>query len=82
MSLGDDFSNFSWPHSPEGDHGQIETLGKSDTCSLPIRHLEEQEIGQLGDVLVIGDPLVLEDVAEVPQFGDDVVGDSAHGVKP
>ena len=45
-------------------------------------HLEEQEIGQLGDVLVIGDPVVLEDVTEVPEFGDDVVGDGAHVINP
>ena len=37
-------------------------------------HLEEQQIGQLGDVLVIGDAVVLEDVAQVPEFADDVVG--------
>jgi hypothetical protein len=37
-------------------------------------HLEEQQVGQLGDVLVVSDPIVLEDVAEVPKLGDDVVG--------
>ena len=41
-------------------------------------HLEEQQVGQLGDVLVVGDPVVLEDVTEVPELGDDVVGDVAH----
>jgi hypothetical protein len=43
-------------------------------------HLEEQQIGQLGDVLVIGDPVVLEDVAEVPELRDDAVGDGARGL--
>ena len=38
-------------------------------------HLEEQQVGQLGDVLVVGDAVVLEDVAEVPELGDDVGGD-------
>jgi hypothetical protein len=33
----------------------------------------EQEVGQLGAVLVVGDAIVLEDVAEVPELGDDVV---------
>ena len=42
-------------------------------------HLEEQQVGQLGDVLVIGDSVILQDVAEVPELGDDVVGDGAHG---
>ena len=46
-----------------------------------LRHLEEQQVGQLGDVLVVGDAVVLEDVAEVPELGDDVVGDGAHGVR-
>ena len=41
-------------------------------------HLEEQQVRQLGDVLVIGDSVVLEDVAEVPEPGNDVGGDSAH----
>ena len=43
-------------------------------------HLEEQQVGQLGDVLVVGDPVVLEDVAEVPEPGDDVVSDGTHGL--
>ena len=41
-------------------------------------HLEEQQIGQLGDVLMVGDAVVLEDVAQVPEFADDVVG--GHGL--
>ena len=43
-----------------------------------LRHLEEEQVGQLGDVLVVGDAVVPEDVAEVPELGDDVGGDSAH----
>ena len=41
-------------------------------------HLEKEQISQLGDVLVIGDSVVLQDVAEVPELGDDVGGDGAH----
>jgi hypothetical protein len=43
-----------------------------------LRHLEEEQVGELGDVLVVRDPVVLEDVAEVPELLDDVVGDGAH----
>ena len=43
-------------------------------------HLQKQQVRQLGDVLVIGDPVVLQDVAEVPQLGNDVSGGlAAHG---
>ena len=37
-------------------------------------HLEEQDVGQLGDVLVVGDAVVSQDVAEVPEFLDDFGG--------
>ena len=39
-----------------------------------LRHLQEEEVGELGDALVVGHAVVLEDVAEVPELGDDVVG--------
>jgi len=39
-----------------------------------LRHLEEEQVGELGDVLMVGHAVVLEDVAEVPEFADDVVG--------
>jgi hypothetical protein len=29
---------------------------------------------EFGDILVVGHPVVLEDIAEVPEFLDDVVG--------
>ena len=41
-----------------------------------VRHLEEQQEHQLGDVLAVGDAVVAQDVAEVPEFLDDVVGGS------
>ena len=37
-------------------------------------HLEKEHVRQLGDVLVVGDPVVFQDVAEVPELADDVVG--------
>ena len=36
-----------------------------------LRHLEEEDVGELGDVLVVGDAVVPEDVAEVPELGYD-----------
>ena len=43
-------------------------------------HLQKQQVRQLRDVLVIGHPVVLQDVAEVPQLGNDVSGGlAAHG---
>jgi hypothetical protein len=44
-----------------------------------LRHLEEEDVGQLRDVLMVGDPVVLEDVAEVPELLDDVVGGHGRG---
>ena len=71
----------------ESDLVELQTVGR--TLGLQIRptmalgnlvlgasllgHFQEEEVGQLSDVLVIGDPVVLEDVAEVPELGDDVV---------
>ncbi len=34
-------------------------------------HFQEEEIGQLGHVLVVGDAVIEKDVAQVPKFGDD-----------
>jgi hypothetical protein len=41
--------------------------GKASALAL------ENEVWMFGDVLVIGDAVALEDVAEVPEFADDVV---------
>src|SRR6266540_6995336 len=41
-------------------------------------HLEEQQVRQLGNVLMIGDSVILENVAKVPEPGNDVGGNSAH----
>jgi hypothetical protein len=38
---------------------------------LLISHLEEDEVGQLLDVITIADALITEDVAVVPDFLDD-----------
>lgn len=37
-------------------------------------HFEEEQVGELGDVFVVGDAVVAQDVTEVPEFGDDVLG--------
>ena len=37
------------------------------TCFL--RHFQKQDIGQLRHILVIGDTVITENVAEVPEFG-------------
>src|SRR5262249_48389653 len=42
------------------------------------QHLEEQEVRQLGDVLVIGDAVVSEDMTESPELGDDVGSGAGH----
>jgi len=39
-----------------------------------VRHLEEQELGQLLDVVAVGETVVAEDVAGVPEFGDELLG--------
>jgi len=44
-------------------------------------HLEEEDVGELGDVVVVGHAVVFEDVAEVPEFLDDVVGHGGEKLK-
>ncbi len=39
-----------------------------------LRHFQKQDIGQLCHILVVGDAVVTEDIAEVPEFGDDFLG--------
>src|SRR5712691_10072704 len=46
-----------------------------------LSHLEEQQKRQLGDVLVIGDTVVAQHVAEVPKPGNDVLG-GGHAASP
>jgi hypothetical protein len=41
-------------------------LGKAIVAAGLLGHLEKEQIGQLGDVLMVSDPVVFEDVAEVP----------------
>ena len=52
-------------------------IGDALLLARLLGHLQEQEIGELGHVLVVRHPVVLEDVAEVPELADDVVG-GAH----
>src|SRR5262249_27152998 len=44
-------------------------------------HLEEQQKRQLGDVLVIRDAIVAQDMDEVPEPGNDVLG-GGHAASP
>ncbi len=45
-----------------------------------LRHLQKQQISQLGDVLVIGDAVVAQQVAQVPELGNDVGGEGGQEV--
>ena len=38
-----------------------------------VGHLEEQQIGQLLDVVAVAHPVVAEDIAVVPEFLDDLI---------
>ena len=37
-----------------------------------VRHLEEQEVGQLLDIVAVGEAVVTEDVAIVPELLDNL----------
>ena len=39
---------------------------------LLVRHLEEQQVGELLDVVAVGEAVVAEDVAVVPELLDDL----------
>lgn len=39
-------------------------------CARFLRHFQKQDIGQLRHILVIGDAVITENVAEVSKFGD------------
>ena len=41
-----------------------------------LRHFQKQQVGQFGDVLVVGYAVVAQVVAQVPELLDDVVGTS------
>src|SRR5437867_2736228 len=45
-----------------------------------VGHLEEQQEGELLEVILVGEPVVAQDVAVRPEFLDDAVGDFAHAV--
>ena len=48
---------------------------------LLVRHLEEEQEGDLLDVGHVTQAVVPEDVGEVPGFADDLLGVGAHGLK-
>ena len=60
-----------------GDVVPPEALGELPLGLRLLRHLEEEEIRQLGDVLVVGDAIVPEDMTQVPQLLNDLAG--THG---
>lgn len=43
------------------------------------RHLQKEQVGQFGDVLVIRDAIILEYIAQIPQFGNDVMRNGLGG---
>jgi len=60
----------------------------STLCALPprfpswrvplIRHLEEEQKRQLLDVVAVGQPVIAEDVAVVPEFLNELLGLVSH----
>jgi len=53
-------------------------LSKCATLLIPY-HFEKQQIGQFGDIWMIGDAVILEHVTKIPKFGNDVVRDALSG---
>ena len=45
-----------------------------------VGHLEEEEEGELFEIVLIREPIVTQDVAVGPQLLDDAVGDVAHWI--
>src|SRR5262249_36770873 len=43
-------------------------------------HLEEEEGGELFEVVLVGEAVVAQDVAEGPEFLNDAIGDFAHAL--
>lgn len=56
-----------------GDDG-----GFAEQGGLLVGHFEEQQVGELFDVVAIADAIVAEDVAVVPEFLDDGGGFVGH----
>jgi hypothetical protein len=62
-------------HTFEGGEGfPTVVLGNDGFGFRLLGHFEEEQVGELGDVVGILDAIVAEDVAEVPEFLDDVEG--------
>ena len=55
--------------SPSGD----ERLASNGGLRLLVGHLEEQQVGELLDVVAVGEPVVAQDVAVVPEALDEAV---------
>jgi hypothetical protein len=41
-------------------------------------HLEEEKVGELLDVVAVGDPVIAEEVAVVPDFVDEIGSGGRH----
>jgi hypothetical protein len=50
------------------------TLGNLALLVGFLRHFQKEQESQFGDVFVVVDAVVLEDVADIPEFLDDVLG--------
>ena len=55
-----------------GEVGPAVVCGKLIFCAGFGGHLEEEQVGEFGNVLVEGDAVVLENVTKIPEFADDV----------
>ena len=43
-------------------------------CTSLLRHLQKQNISKLGDILMIGNAIVPQYIAEIPELGYDLLG--------
>jgi hypothetical protein len=57
-----------------GEDAPAVVRGQSLFLAGFVQHFDEQQVGQFGVVLVVGDAVVAQDVAQAPEFGDDVGG--------
>jgi hypothetical protein len=61
------------------DDAVFDTAARAAEVQPPlVRHLQEQQVGDLLDVVTVVDPVVAQGVAEAPEFLDDV----AHTAMP
>ena len=51
-----------------GDGGLV-VVGRTGALVV---HFEEEEIGELLDVIAVGDPVIAKEIAVIPDFGDEI----------